>query len=108
MIIKLPENAKKILDTMHKAGFEAYVVGGCVRDALLSREPGDRFRRSERTGRYVPGGLLTDPGDRERGLREPGARSRAACRQGVRTDRGCCNENTGHCRYGIEGAVGLF
>lgn len=41
MIIKLPENAKKILDTMHKAGFEAYVVGGCVRDALLSREPGD-------------------------------------------------------------------
>ena len=41
MIIKLPENAKKILDTMHKAGYEAYVVGGCVRDALLSREPGD-------------------------------------------------------------------
>jgi len=41
MIIKLPENAKKILDTMHEAGFEAYVVGGCVRDALLSREPGD-------------------------------------------------------------------
>ena len=41
MIIKLPENAKKILDTMHEAGYEAYVVGGCVRDALLSREPGD-------------------------------------------------------------------
>ena len=41
MIIKLPQNAKKILDTMHEAGFEAYVVGGCVRDALLSREPGD-------------------------------------------------------------------
>ena len=33
MKIKLPENAKKILDTMHEAGFEAYVVGGCVRDA---------------------------------------------------------------------------
>ena len=41
MIIRLPQNAKKILDTMHEAGFEAYVVGGCVRDALLSREPGD-------------------------------------------------------------------
>ncbi|MBR4669610.1 MAG: CCA tRNA nucleotidyltransferase [Butyrivibrio sp.] len=41
MIIKMPENAKKILDTMHEAGFEAYVVGGCVRDALLGREPMD-------------------------------------------------------------------
>jgi tRNA nucleotidyltransferase (CCA-adding enzyme) len=41
MKITLPSNAKMILDTMHKAGFEAYVVGGCVRDALLGREPGD-------------------------------------------------------------------
>ncbi|RKM54887.1 CCA tRNA nucleotidyltransferase [Butyrivibrio sp. X503] len=41
MIIKMPENAKFILDTMHKAGFEAYIVGGCVRDALLGREPMD-------------------------------------------------------------------
>ncbi len=41
MIIKMPENAKIILDTMHEAGFEAYVVGGCVRDALLGREPMD-------------------------------------------------------------------
>lgn len=41
MKIKLPENAKKILDTIHEAGFEAYVVGGCVRDAILGREPGD-------------------------------------------------------------------
>ncbi len=41
MKIKIPENAKKILNTMHEAGFEAYVVGGCVRDALLGREPGD-------------------------------------------------------------------
>ncbi len=41
MIIRMPENAKKILDTMHEAGFEAYIVGGCVRDALLGREPMD-------------------------------------------------------------------
>ena len=41
MKIKLPENAKIILDTMHEAGYEAYVVGGCVRDAILGREPGD-------------------------------------------------------------------
>jgi tRNA nucleotidyltransferase (CCA-adding enzyme) len=41
MKITIPENAKMILATMHRAGFEAYVVGGCVRDALLGREPGD-------------------------------------------------------------------
>ena len=41
MRIILPNNAKKILDTMHQAGYEAYVVGGCVRDAMLGREPGD-------------------------------------------------------------------
>lgn len=41
MKIKLPDNAKTILDTIHEAGFEAYVVGGCVRDAVLGRVPGD-------------------------------------------------------------------
>ena len=41
MNIKLPDNAKIILDTIHEAGFEAYVVGGCVRDAVLGRVPGD-------------------------------------------------------------------
>ena len=41
MRITIPENAKLILDTMHQAGFEAYIVGGCVRDALLGRVPED-------------------------------------------------------------------
>ena len=41
MKIKLPENVKTILDTMHSAGFEAYVVGGCVRDCVLGRAPQD-------------------------------------------------------------------
>ncbi len=41
MKITIPDNAKMILDTMHEAGYEAYVVGGCVRDALLGRVPGD-------------------------------------------------------------------
>jgi tRNA nucleotidyltransferase (CCA-adding enzyme) len=41
MKIEIPQNAKKILDTMHAAGYEAYIVGGCVRDALLGRVPQD-------------------------------------------------------------------
>lgn len=33
--------ATKIVRTLHKAGFEAFWVGGCVRDFLLGREPED-------------------------------------------------------------------
>ena len=39
--ITIPEDARHILKVLHDAGYEAYVVGGCVRDALLGREPGD-------------------------------------------------------------------
>ena len=31
----LPENILEILNTLNQAGYEAYVVGGCVRDSLL-------------------------------------------------------------------------
>ena len=41
MKINIPENAKMILDALHGAGFEAYIVGGCVRDAILGRDPQD-------------------------------------------------------------------
>ena len=39
--ITIPEDARHILKVLHDAGYEAYVVGGCVRDALLGREPED-------------------------------------------------------------------
>lgn len=38
---KIPAGAKEILYTLHDAGFQAYLVGGCVRDSLLGRVPGD-------------------------------------------------------------------
>ena len=41
MKIALPQDVKFILDTIHQAGYEAYVVGGCVRDSLLGRKPDD-------------------------------------------------------------------
>ena len=41
MKIILPDNVKNILDTLHKAGFEAYAVGGCVRDSILGKTPQD-------------------------------------------------------------------
>lgn len=39
--ISIPQAAREILATLHQAGYEAYIVGGCVRDALLLREPDD-------------------------------------------------------------------
>lgn len=39
--IKIPLGAKVILDSLHNEGYDAYVVGGCVRDSLLGIEPHD-------------------------------------------------------------------
>lgn len=41
MTIQLPEDVKKIIEIIEKAGYEAYAVGGCVRDSLLMRNPND-------------------------------------------------------------------
>lgn len=41
MELKIPEKAEIILHTLEKAGYEAYVVGGCVRDSILGRSPDD-------------------------------------------------------------------
>ena len=38
---QISENALKVLYRLKKAGFDAYLVGGCVRDLLLGREPKD-------------------------------------------------------------------
>ena len=39
--LTIPENVKIILKILNSAGHEAYIVGGCVRDAILGRTPGD-------------------------------------------------------------------
>lgn len=41
MRIELPENVKKIISILSRQGYEAYAVGGCVRDTLLGRNPQD-------------------------------------------------------------------
>ena len=37
----LPVDVKYIIDTLYEHGYEAYAVGGCVRDMILGRTPGD-------------------------------------------------------------------
>ena len=39
--ITLPEKVKHIIEVLNGAGYEAYAVGGCVRDCLLGRIPKD-------------------------------------------------------------------
>lgn len=41
MQIQLPAKVHKIIDTLETAGYEAYAVGGCVRDSILGRKPDD-------------------------------------------------------------------
>lgn len=39
--INMPQAVKDIIETLTNAGFEAYAVGGCVRDSILGRIPND-------------------------------------------------------------------
>ena len=39
--IEMPKGAEFIIRSLENAGFEAYIVGGCVRDGILGREPED-------------------------------------------------------------------
>ena len=39
--MRLPSDVKAILNRLNESGYEAYAVGGCVRDTLLGKEPKD-------------------------------------------------------------------
>ncbi|MFA6159742.1 MAG: HD domain-containing protein [Parcubacteria group bacterium] len=41
MLDKIPQYIIEVIQKLEEAGFEAYVVGGCVRDLLLNNEPKD-------------------------------------------------------------------
>ncbi|WP_315505414.1 CCA tRNA nucleotidyltransferase [Oribacterium parvum] len=41
MKITMPKGAEFIIRSLENAGFEAYIVGGCVRDGILGRDPED-------------------------------------------------------------------
>lgn len=41
MKINMPDKVIYIIEELHRAGFDAYAVGGCIRDAVLGRVPHD-------------------------------------------------------------------
>lgn len=40
-LIKMPESVKYVIDVLNNKNYEAYLVGGCVRDSLLGKKPND-------------------------------------------------------------------
>lgn len=40
-MLKIPDKIQYVLTELHRNGYEAYIVGGCVRDALLGITPHD-------------------------------------------------------------------
>lgn len=40
-MFEIPQNVQFIIDRLNQNGFEAYIVGGCVRDILLNKSPHD-------------------------------------------------------------------
>ena len=41
MKILIPTQAAEIIKTLSSHGYEAYAVGGCVRDSILGKTPSD-------------------------------------------------------------------
>lgn len=39
--MNLPKNVDKVLSLLNDCGFEAYLVGGCVRDTMMNKQPND-------------------------------------------------------------------
>lgn len=41
LYIKIPDGANAVIDKLYENGHSAFVVGGCVRDFILEKEPHD-------------------------------------------------------------------
>ena len=39
--MKIPKEVKQVIDRLEGSDYEAYIVGGCVRDTLLKKQPSD-------------------------------------------------------------------
>jgi len=48
----IPKEVKLVISKLEKAKFQAYIVGGCVRDLLRKAEPNDWDCYKRETRRY--------------------------------------------------------
>lgn len=70
LIEQIPENIKSKLKTLNDNGFEAYIVGGAVRDLLLNTEPNDYDIFTNATGKQIlevfPNGVVIGAEERQK------------------------------------------
>ena len=68
MNIIIPDKIKYVMSKLEDAGYQAYIVGGCVRDAVLGREPSDydvaTDARPEDIARVFEGDKVIDTGSK--------------------------------------------
>ncbi len=55
MEYRIPSEVSKVSEGLRKAGFEAYLVGGCVRDLIIGREPKDWDLTTNATPEQIQG-----------------------------------------------------
>ena len=64
--MELPKEVKNAIGRLESAGYEAFAVGGCVRDSLLGNEPGDydltTAAKPEETKRVFQGEKIIETG----------------------------------------------
>jgi poly(A) polymerase/tRNA nucleotidyltransferase (CCA-adding enzyme) len=53
--LTIPPEVREIAETLQKSGFEAYVVGGCVRDLLIGKKPKDWDLTTNATPEQIQG-----------------------------------------------------
>lgn len=58
--LKIPEEILKVSKTLTEAGYESYLVGGCVRDLLLGRKPKDWDLTTNATPEQIVAAFPTD------------------------------------------------
>lgn len=69
MCMELPTEIKSKMQTLLDAGFDAYVIGGYVRDNIMGREPHDVDIFTNATGKQIlklfPKGIVIGNADRQ-------------------------------------------
>ena len=64
--MELPKEVKNAIGRLEAEGYEAFAVGGCVRDSLLGNEPGDydltTAAKPEETERVFRGEKIIETG----------------------------------------------
>ena len=56
MKIELPKKVLFIINNLQLAGYDAFAVGGCVRDSILARKP----QNQKQSRKYFAGRLIQE------------------------------------------------